>query len=420
MKGGKPGADAPGGTNGPSRPNTDGTATDSASPEKKTEGEVSTKTVEQEYQDALKQAASKGVPVVIVFGSQSALDTQKQATQTLRENIAEGKAVYMFVDTDKLDPNSELGKVARRDDKQGLGLGPSGKSDLVFTGVYKVDQKPDGSVGVGNSVATFWGGRGEISATMRQQLQFATTKPQGPEVKPSDGTVPPPRPSVNPGRPDDPSTPSRDGGRPKDPDRPRDPERPSDPERPKDPNEKPKEPKDTETEARDRKRQDEERRAEQRKKRYKELVSNTTDKGYNLEQYADGWGKFLDRTEMESGPTRDMVDQIGRQMITGDFNGKQLAGLMDQVGKTDQSTMDQRLQQVNKQLAEAGLKLQAKVNPETGKISEFEVSGNTDGKPTSLRITAEGRVIGNENGKEITASQASIRLAKKAEPSACP
>lgn len=421
LNGGKPGADGPAGPRGPERPNTDGTTgTDGASPEKKTEGKTGEKSVEQQYQDTLREAAAKGLPVVVVFGSQSALDTQKQATQTLRENMAEGKALYMFVDTDKLDPNSELGKVARRDDKQGLGLGPTGKSDLVFTGVYKVDQKPDGSVGIGNSVATFWGGRGEISATMRQQLQFATTKPQGPDVKPSDGTVPPPRPSVNPGRPDDPTVQPKDRDRPRDPSRPKDPDRPTDPERPKDPNEKPKDPKDTETEARERKRQDEERRAEQRKKRYKELVSNTQDKGYNLEQYADGWGKFLDRTEMESGPTRDMVDQIGRQMITGDFDGKQLAGLMDKVGKTDQATMDQRLQEVNKQLSEAGLKLQAKVNPETGKISEFEVSGNDDGKPTSLRITADGRVIGSQSGKEITASQASIRLAKKAEPAACP
>ncbi len=329
----------------------------------------------------------------------------------------EGKAVYLFVDTDKLDPNSELGQVARRDDKQGLGLGATGKSDLVFTGVYKTEQRPDGSVGIGKSVATFWGDRGEISATMREQLQFATRRGPGPEVTPGgDPSVLPPRPSVVPARPDQPTD------RPQGPDdRPNNPtDRPTDPsDKPKDPNDKPKDPEEKpgETEARERKRQDEERRVEARKKRYKELVSGTTDKGYSLEQYADGWGNFLDRTEMESGASRDLVNQVGRQMITGDFDGKQLAGLMDKVGATDQATMDQKLQEANKQLADSGLQLKAKVNPESGKISEFEVTGK-DGE--SLRITSDGRVIGANGGKEITASQASIRLAKRAEPAACP
>ena len=104
------------------------------------------KTPSQQYQDILQQAAQKGLPVVVVFGSQSSKDTEKQATQTLKSNMKEGEALYLYVDTDKLDPNSDLGKVARRNAGMGQGVGESGKSDLAFTGIYTVEAKPDGSV----------------------------------------------------------------------------------------------------------------------------------------------------------------------------------------------------------------------------------------------------------------------------------
>jgi hypothetical protein len=376
-----------------------------------------TKTVEQRYQETLRDAAAKGLPVVVVFGSQTAMDTQKQATETLKQNMKDGKAVYMFVDTDKLDPNSDLGKVARRDDKTGRGLGSTGKSDLVFTGVYKVQQNQDGSFSLGDSVATFWGGRAGISATMADQLQYATARRPGPgpDGKPTD-TVQPPRPSVDNPNPNGPQP-----GRDQRPDGQPDKQPQRDPEKQKEDERKP----DNENQERARK-EEEARKAEAKKKRYKELVSNTTDKGYSLEQYADGWGNFLGRAEMEEGPTKNLTNQLGRQMIMGEFDGKQLAGLMDSVGKTDQATMDKRLEQVNKELAQNGIKVVAKVNPETGRVSEMELAseGKNGEPPTSMRITANGEVISTEGTgtgkKEITASQASIRLAKRSEPAACP
>ncbi len=376
-----------------------------------------TKTVEQRYQETLRDAAAKGLPVVVVFGSQTAMDTQKQATETLKQNMKDGKAVYMFVDTDKLDPNSDLGKVARRDDKTGRGLGPTGKSDLVFTGVYKVQQNQDGSFALGDSVATFWGGRAGISATMADQLQYATAKRPGPgpDGKPID-TVQPPRPSVDNPNPNGPQP-----GRDQRPDGQPDKQPQRDPEKQKEDERKP----DNENQERERK-EEEARKAEAKKKRYKELVSNTTDKGYSLEQYADGWGNFLGRAEVEEGPTKNLTNQLGRQMIMGEFDGKQLAGLMDSVGKTDQAAMDKRLQQVNQELAQHGVKVVAKVNPETGKVSEMELASEArNGEPpTSIRITANGEVISSEGTgagkKEISASQASIRLAKRSEPAACP
>ncbi len=45
------------------------------------------------------------MPAVVVFGSRTAKDTEKLIA-TLEQNMKEGKADYIFVDTDRLDPNS--------------------------------------------------------------------------------------------------------------------------------------------------------------------------------------------------------------------------------------------------------------------------------------------------------------------------
>lgn len=156
---------------------------------------------EERYQEALKQAAESGKPVVVIFGSQDAMDTQKLTEDTLKQNFENDQAVFMYADTDNLDPNSDLGKVARRSEEQGLGLGPDGKpngTDMVFTGIYKVQQNEDGSYSLGKSTATFWGGRESISKTMQEQMKYARGKaPDGP----TDG----------PGPQDNPSRPSVDG-----------------------------------------------------------------------------------------------------------------------------------------------------------------------------------------------------------------
>ncbi len=60
----------------------------------------------------------RSVPAVVVFGSREAKDTEK-LLGTLDQNMKEGKADYIFVDTDRLDPNSELVQVARRSEEKG-------------------------------------------------------------------------------------------------------------------------------------------------------------------------------------------------------------------------------------------------------------------------------------------------------------
>ncbi len=61
---------------------------------------------------------------------------------------------------------------------------------MAFTGVYKVEQGADGQYHLGNSVATFWGGRPEIAAIMNDQLKYAT-RPGG-AAPPSDRLPPTP------------------------------------------------------------------------------------------------------------------------------------------------------------------------------------------------------------------------------------
>lgn len=163
------------------------------------------KTLDQKLEDAKQRAAEEGKPLVIIFGSQNALDTEKLTKDTIAENMKSNDAIYMYVDTDNLDPNSELGQVARRSEENGRGLGPDGKPDgrdMVFTGIYNVDKSADGSLSIGKSTATFWGGRKAISGIMKEQMEYAkrsTYKANGPGGDGGDGgrSGPPRRPDID-------------------------------------------------------------------------------------------------------------------------------------------------------------------------------------------------------------------------------
>jgi hypothetical protein len=324
---------------------------------------------------------------VVVYGSQTALDTQKQTTETLKQNLADGKAIYVFADTDKLDPNSELGKAARRSETEGKGLGPDGKSDTVFTAVYKVEEKSDGKLGVGDSVATFWGGRPDISSTLTDQLKYAKFQKATPEGPKPDQPSPP--------------APAEDGaGR----DRP--PGKPEDTGSNENKDDKPGE-------------QDKAERERQKEKeaRFKQLIEGTQGKeGYSLEEYANGWGKFLDRQSFD-GPMRDLVEQFGRQMITGEFDKERLTDLMNKLGQTDQATVDEALKGLNSAMA-GRLKFEAQVTD--GRVSEIKATELGTEEAVSLSANNKNQITVNSPGSTMSESQASIRLAKKAEPDACP
>ncbi len=377
---------------------------------------------------------------MVVFGSQSARDTEKQATETIKTNMREGEALYLYVDTDKLDPNSDLGRVARRNDQGGLGLGSTGKSDLVFTGVYAVQQNQDGSLGLGNSVATFWGGRSEISTIMREQLQYAKRatlnlggggdRPPAPPGPPSDNVpgpvrpgadVPPPQPGQ---RPDAPPP----GPRPQ-------PERRPDQTPPPGNDRRPDQPppgggrdrEDAEARQRNNQREQEALRQQVRRQRMQELARVGGDKGYTLEQYADGWGRFLERAEVQQGPTHTALNELGRQTILGEFDGRRLGEMLNQIPATTQAEMDQALTNINEQLQTNGLKINIAIDASTGRATSIEMTelaNRPEDARTSVRINASGEVVSTEGTaaerRPLAVADASLRLAKKAEPAACP
>ena len=402
----------------PGRPPEDGG--DTQEPREGAESESGEKSFEQRYQDTLKMAAEKGLPVVVVFGSQSARDTQKQTTETLQSNIKEGEAVYMYVDTDTLDPNSDLGKVARRNEADGHGLGSSGKSDLAFTGLYKVEQKPDGTLGLGQSTATFWGGRSEISGILKEQLQYAKN---GTLKLPGGDTNPDPRPGDDPGtRPPGPPQEGDDSGPGERPDN--------------QPEDKSKRPEDEGGDRSDQDKEDTERRKKQDQEdeeRRKELEARRdalnkagANMGYSLDEYAEGWGKALERAEMEEGPLRDLVDELGRQAITGDVDGEKLSKMMANIGATDQASMDAALEGINDVLEPGGVVISTTVNPETGAVTGIEMSDVVSpGTPkTTFGVNSNGELVSQQvvgtQRSSIPPSQSTLRLAKKAEPAACP
>ena len=391
------------------------------------------KTPDQQYQDILQQAAQKGLPVVVVFGSKTAMDTEKQSTQTLKQNMKEGEAMYLYVDTDKLDPNSDLGKVARRNQSAGQGLGESGKADLAFTGIYTVEKKADGSLGLGKSTATFWGGREEISAIMKDQLRYAkaATLNLGGDTKPAPGpsdTTPGPseqRPvpgqdDTNPGVRPAPSGPSdsnpRPGGNDSKPDQ--------------KPDQKPDSQPEKEQGKEDKRRFEEEQKRKEKEQREKEL-KEFAKKNYSLEEYATGWGRFLERSEMEEGPMRDALGEMGKQIFSGEFDGQKLADLMSKIGPVDAAAVEKSLAKANDELKQSGLKINVDVDSATGLVKSMTLaSGLKPGDPAvTVGATSKGEPISNcardKNQNALDArpapfKRASMLLAKRAEPAACP
>lgn len=347
--------------------------------------------------------------------------------------------MYLYVDTDKLDPNSDLGKVARRNAGAGQGLGESGKSDLAFTGLYAVEKKADGSLGLGRSTATFWGGRDEISAVMREQLKYAkaatlnlgggTTPDRQPDSKPS--TNPEYKPSdqrpVSPQTDDQADNPSDRRILPPPPPPPPDGGPSVKPENsPADQN-KDQSKEQERKELDDQKRKDEETQKEREKlkKERQKQIQEAGGKNYPIDEYATGWGRFLERNEVQAGPMRDALDEFGRSMILGEFDGKKLADIMNKVEPADAKTWASKLENANGELALSGIKLNVELE-ENGKVSGLELTEIAKpGAPrVSVRATSagdiKGGILSGTSLRELPLGDASIRLAKRAEPAACP
>ncbi len=345
------------------------------------------KTEEEKLQETLKAAYDRGLPAVVVFGSQSAKDTEK-LLNTLNKNMKEHKADFIYADTDKLDANSELGQVARRSEERGLGLGADGKADLAFTGVYKVEKGADGKYHIGNSVATFWGGRPEIANIMNDQLRFATRDVSG-SGAPSTDRVIPPAPAA------DGSRPATDGGS-----------------------------ADSNSEAARAKKDAQEKAAREKAERDAARVKELTQLPYTLDKFAAGWAEFIDSHGMEKGGGfRDLTNEFGQEVLKGQFDGDKLKGLMDQSKGLTQEQANTMLGQVNEKLSQSGLTVQATVGND-GKINELSISDVTAGQgKVSVVVDKNGNVtsykgLGRDTQGDLAAD--ALRIAKKAAPDACP
>ncbi len=362
---------------------------------KPAEGEAAAAEIseEQKLQEALRVAHERGVPAVVVFGSREAKDTEKLLA-TLDQNMKEGKADYIFVDTDRLDPNSELGQVARRSEEKGLGLGDDGKADMAFSGVYKVEQGADGQYHLGNSVATFWGGRTEIAGIMNDQLQYATRAVPGGGTQPADRL--PPAPGADSKKPDADGTPAN-------------PDAQTDAQR---------------AEAESKAKAEAEARAEEAKAKAERDAAEAarakeiSERQYSMPEWKEGWSKFLERAGMEAGPMKDLADKFGQQVLSGQFDGKELAGLMGKVEGLERGGAAQMLSQVNQELQDNGVSIRA--TQKDGKIESLEMK-SADGK-LSISVDQNGNVSARNDMVSTGESpeQISLRLAKKVEADACP
>ncbi|MBC8000720.1 MAG: hypothetical protein IAF58_22420 [Leptolyngbya sp.] len=131
------------------------------------------KYTDQNYDQALKDAARKGQPVVAVFGSKDCPDTQKLLDTVQKSQQAGGKdrATYVYIEMDRVreNPNSGLAKFSEGIRKDNLA------HTILFT------QKPDAN---GNPVPeaammTAWGGRDQIANTINTHIGYGEQAMRG-------------------------------------------------------------------------------------------------------------------------------------------------------------------------------------------------------------------------------------------------
>ncbi len=145
----------------------------------------------------------------------------------------------------------------------------------------------------------------------------------------------------------------------------------------------------------------------------------------SLKEYAVSWSKFLKAAGMPDGPIKNLLGELGTQLFMGKFDGQKFADLINKVPAHDQARLDQALQGVNQRLAQDGLKITLSFDKGNRSISEFEIA-STDAFPrSSIKVDATGKMTATEVGAQQQQSaipfwKASMRIAKKAEPAACP
>lgn len=119
---------------------------------------------EKDYDKALYTAAKEGKPVVLVFGGKNVPDSQKLLNQSFPGGAMNDRAVTVYVDMDKVDRNSSIGRFADQHVRN---------SNLAYTMVFSLSPDRRGVPTPDSPTMTAWGGRGEIRGLLQNQLGFA-------------------------------------------------------------------------------------------------------------------------------------------------------------------------------------------------------------------------------------------------------
>lgn len=154
---------------------------------------------------------------------------------------------------------------------------------------------------------------------------------------------------------------------------------------------------------------------------------------YPLIEFADGWKKFLEKEEIPEGKFFDMLNEFGRQQILGKFDAEKMSEMIKAVEPTSKEELDDVLSYFNKNMKDNGLQLDIKLD-DAGKITQLNLRETNDprdwnagfmmganGKmlPYSMRVNLDAP-DGPIESRPITADAASLLLAKKMSPLACP
>lgn len=325
----------------------------------------------QMEQNQLKLAYESGGALVVSLGGQNLKDTDK-LRETLKSVKGNEGDAFLYGDSNNLDSSLEMAKTAEQLKKNGLWDG-----DLPITFASKVEKNPDGTYSIGKPVATFLGGRAEIATILSDQMKYARRDTSRDGAPKEQGLQP--APSAD-------AVPAVEGA------------------------------------GRENSGKQDVAAAAQWEKQLQESSGQQS----SAAEFAQGWGKFIEREGVDNPSVRAVADAFGRELYSGQgkFDGAALKKLMADSKVSDQKEIDQALERVNSKLKDSGLKLQASFDSTTGKIRAMEMIGHQNGSVFGVSVDAQGNVsafeVENGSRKQAGMEHVSLRLAKQAAADACP
>lgn len=119
---------------------------------------------DQNYDEALYAAAREGKPIVVSFGSRRLQDTQRLVEQTIPQaQRSNPNAIYVFIDLDRVDRNSAIGRYADRNVRN---------EGLPYTTVFSMVPGQDGRPQPESPLMTAWGSRSQIASLINQHIGY--------------------------------------------------------------------------------------------------------------------------------------------------------------------------------------------------------------------------------------------------------